>query len=83
MNDSSTGSTSHDNTPEELPPIWLTGAMMGEHDKPDEPLSIGLAPRDSKTFAIQFLATVAAMRGESVVFVNPKPTPPEIVPSPT
>ena len=74
--------------PDELPPIdwatdpltpWIEGTMS-EHDKPQ---SIGFAPRDSKTFAIQFLATVAAMRGESVVFVNPKPPSPEIVPSPT
>ena len=42
----------------------------------DEPESIGLAPRGSKTFELQLLATVLAMRGGAVLFVNPKPTSP-------
>ena len=42
----------------------------------DEPESVGLAQRDSKTLELQFLATVLAMRGVPVVFVNPKPTSP-------
>ena len=46
---------------------------MGERDELE---FIGAAPRDAKTFELQLLATVLAMRGVPVVFVNPKPTSP-------